>query len=431
MKKLLITGANGYIGQNLVEMALQQGFEVRALVRKNSYLKNQNGLKIFSYDLESKVNDEAFKDVDCIIHLATVTNNKNLTDSQVFDIEAFALNNLFDLAKKFSIKKVIFISSQSATPHAITGYGKSKWKLEEIAKNNSAIIIRPGMVYGKQERALFGLMCKISKLPIVPKFYPKIYIQPIHIDDLCSILLELSINSVINDSFNIASSDQIEITEFLHNIAQYRFYRSFYKIYFPKNCLKIISFLLKKTFLKKFINPQRIDGMLVLEKMQTKNSLERFSTKLISMQEGLRDEVISNQKLQQEGKMMMTYICSVKPREDLFKKYAEALRKSGITKPLAISNFFYKFPSFLKIIDPKSQFLKQSPFKNQDIQKRLKLALLIAESDPKNLDYFILRKSSNILISLFLIAVEVICEIFLRIIFAIFVNPILSSKLKK
>jgi len=81
MKKVLVTGAEGFIGSHLVELLLTRGYEVRALVLYNSF-SNWGWLEDFdsSKNLEIVLGDirdpffckEATKGVDIIFHLAAL-----------------------------------------------------------------------------------------------------------------------------------------------------------------------------------------------------------------------------------------------------------------------------------------------------------------------------------------------------------------------
>jgi len=73
--KILVTGATGFIGQNLVKLLLDKNYEIYCIVRVNSNIsKIDNRAKIFKYDnrIDSLIlfcKDENF---DGIIHLASL-----------------------------------------------------------------------------------------------------------------------------------------------------------------------------------------------------------------------------------------------------------------------------------------------------------------------------------------------------------------------
>jgi dTDP-glucose 4,6-dehydratase len=83
MKKILVTGADGFIGSHLVERLVNQGYKVRAMVLYNSFnswgwldsLNSQirDSIEIFSGDIRDPfcVN-KAVKGCDCVLHLAAL-----------------------------------------------------------------------------------------------------------------------------------------------------------------------------------------------------------------------------------------------------------------------------------------------------------------------------------------------------------------------
>ena len=78
MKKILVTGASGFIGQSLCETLSKSGRSVIGIVRSlNSYLFNENieYVQIKDINLQTKW-EHILKDVDCVIHCAAMAHMK-------------------------------------------------------------------------------------------------------------------------------------------------------------------------------------------------------------------------------------------------------------------------------------------------------------------------------------------------------------------
>lgn len=166
MKKFLVTGGSGFIGTNLVDSFINDGFEVLNLDR-NKPLKEQHvpywkGVDILDYsNLEREIVNF---DPDVIVHLAAITDlNGKTMDYYNANIEG--TQNIVDISKKLnSLKTVLFTSSMYVCkpgyiprnyddykPHTL--YGESKVKGELIVKsikdsNFNWAIIRPTSIWG-------------------------------------------------------------------------------------------------------------------------------------------------------------------------------------------------------------------------------------------------------------------------------------------
>ena len=78
MKKVLVTGSEGFIGQHLVELLLRKGFEVIGVdlcwYNEAFILPNTNKYKLLKLDFHS-LTEDYLKDVDCVCHLAAISND--------------------------------------------------------------------------------------------------------------------------------------------------------------------------------------------------------------------------------------------------------------------------------------------------------------------------------------------------------------------
>ena len=186
--KILITGANGFIGSFIVEEALKQGFETWAAVRKSSskeYLQDER-IHFIELNLSSKaqlIEQLRPHQFDYVVHAAGVTKCLNKADFRRINTEG--TKNLVDalLDLQMPLKRFVFLSSLSVfgaikeqlpydeireddTPKPNTEYGRSKLEAERyidsIGSRLPYIILRPTGVYGPREKDYF-MMAKSIK----------------------------------------------------------------------------------------------------------------------------------------------------------------------------------------------------------------------------------------------------------------------------
>lgn len=183
MKKVIITGANGYLGNVIVERLTKRGVECIKLVR------NPQDANSYTYELRSPIENEAmFSGADYLIHLAhDFSANKSMADSQKINVEGSI--RLFEVAIKHNIK-TIFISSIGSFENCVSNYGKTKFLIEQKLQqyNKENYIIRPGLVYGAKVGGITKALHKLTKLPIVPIVSIKNNFHIVNYTDILSLI---------------------------------------------------------------------------------------------------------------------------------------------------------------------------------------------------------------------------------------------------
>jgi len=168
-KKVIITGANGFLGNRLAEAFINQGITVYALdCIENSYLHHEL-LKFRKCDIEKNVLpfDDELKNADVLFHFAwngVHSDYRNDYERQIKNIPS--LINVLSFAQNLNVSKIIIPGSASEyaasempitgnnTPGAIDGYGAVKAACHVIAsawsiQNKLPLIwVVPSSIYG-------------------------------------------------------------------------------------------------------------------------------------------------------------------------------------------------------------------------------------------------------------------------------------------
>lgn len=142
MKKVIVTGSDGFIGRVLAERLRKTGYEVIGIDRKSGHdIREVSGLLRAG-------------GIDCVFHLAAQTSVFNTNHQQICDDNLDAFYYVCDHCTMYGVK-LVYASSSTAEPSNTTSmYGLSKNFAERYAHiyNREATGVRLHNVYGAQPR---------------------------------------------------------------------------------------------------------------------------------------------------------------------------------------------------------------------------------------------------------------------------------------
>ena len=228
-KKILVTGATGFIGSNLVRELVKKGAIVTVLIRKkkdSSKFKDVK-VKIAVGDLTNyKSLEKAISRVDLIYNLAGSLPYHKLPDTSYWDANVKGVKYLMALAEKNNVKKVVHVStvgiygnnvngvSELSKPNPTDVYSKSKLAGEkEIFKFKkskvAAVIIRPTITYGPYDLrpGFLNLFRFIKKGLFIPIGNGENYFHTLYVGNLVDALILAGIKDNINGEDFIIGDD--------------------------------------------------------------------------------------------------------------------------------------------------------------------------------------------------------------------------------
>ena len=187
--KLAITGATGFVGGRLLELALAEGHEVRALTRRSQPAREGVTWVDGALDRPESL-DELCRGVDAVIHVAGVINSPDPAGFEAANVTGTAA--MLEAAEKAGIRRFVHVSSLAAREPKLSIYGASKAGSEALIGSSplSSAIVRPPAVYGPGDRETLDLF-RMAKRGFI-LLPPEGRLSLIHVDDLARLLLALA-----------------------------------------------------------------------------------------------------------------------------------------------------------------------------------------------------------------------------------------------
>lgn len=248
-KTVLVTGANGFIGQALVQSLCHEGYNVRATVQDEraiaSFQSHPFKPQIHRVGELSQTTPwtDALMGADVVIHCAARAHVLHETEPDPLStyrrVNRDATLHLATMAHHQGVNRFIFLSSigvlgqssgntpftDDSTPNPTSPYAVAKWEAEQaiMALNTpmDRVIIRPPLLYGPGVKGNFARLIHIARrMPLLPfgaVHNKRHFLSVANLVDFIQTVL--ACNTPIHDTFLIADKEAVSTTELLKTMA--------------------------------------------------------------------------------------------------------------------------------------------------------------------------------------------------------------------
>jgi NADH dehydrogenase len=224
--KVFLTGATGFVGQNMLGRLLDEGHTVRALVRDPAKVGElaQSEVELVPGDVVAGTGvDQSMHGCHAVIHLVGIIVEKG---SNTFErVHHLGTRNMVEAAKRAGIRRFIHMSALGVRADGVAAYQITKWRGEEEVRRSGLpyCILRPSLSFGPGDGFVTQMIATMRSAPVfrpvpgngLPKF------RPIFIDDVTACFARaLTAEAATNQTIELGGPDELTLNQVLAEIAR-------------------------------------------------------------------------------------------------------------------------------------------------------------------------------------------------------------------
>jgi nucleoside-diphosphate-sugar epimerase len=286
--RLLVTGANGFVGQALCTESLGRGFAVRAAVRSAESTVEDTSETVVVGAIDGATDwNEALRDVDVVIHLAARVHvmHDEAADplAEFLTVNLHGTANLARQAARAGVRRLVYVSSIKVNGEQTTGtgafaesdpadpqdpYAASKWAAEQELHRIAAetglevVVVRPPLVYGAGVKGNFiSMLDALAKGMPLPLASVHNLRSLIYVGNLVDALIACALHpGAAGQTYVVSDGEDISTPELLRRLGE-AMGRSARLFPCPPAALKVVGRLTGRSGqIERLLGALRVDG---------------------------------------------------------------------------------------------------------------------------------------------------------------------------
>ena len=300
--RVLVTGANGFIGIHAVRQLLDEGHAVRGLVRPgaddgNTRLLTEWGCDVLRADLVRPGEaDSALEGVDGVVHL--IGSIRRPRRGSFEEMHGGQTQALIAAVQRSRVQRVVHVSAPGARAGAKSDYLRTKFLAEELVRSCGVdwVILRCSLVVGRRVgerdsklmRRLFTMAREKSKMPVLGS--GETILQPVHVANLAEIIaLALAKEEVRNRVIGIGGPEALTMNQIVAGILEAAGCPDKPVKHIPMPLVHILARVLPLVMSDPPFEKAQVQAMEETERIDFGEMIRAFPIRLIRFQDAVRD----------------------------------------------------------------------------------------------------------------------------------------------
>jgi len=297
--KVLVTGATGFVGREIVRGLPRAGHETHILTRdgyldRTQAVERELSVQIhFGNILNPDSLQRACQGMGAVIHLVGIISE--VGENTFENIHTLGTQNVVTAARQAGVRRFVHMSALGTRPNAAARYHQTKWAAEEIVRGSGLdwTIFRPSIIYGAGDQFVnrFARMARCSPvLPVIGDGQAKL--QPVPVADVAACFVKAPGEPrSIGQTYDLCGRDVLTFEAVLDTIMDVTG-RKRLKLHIPGALARFQAAMLEFIFcrLRGKASPLNRDQLLMLKEDNVGNAQpanELFGLKPISFREGI------------------------------------------------------------------------------------------------------------------------------------------------
>lgn len=224
--QILITGATGFVGREVLRQLHAGGHRLRLLARNARSAGNRLPIPVNEIEFhEGNVTDARSltgiaQDCEAVIHLVGIISEVGKT---TFDnLHVNATRNIIAAAQGAGVRRYLHMSALGTRPHAVARYHQTKWEAEEAVRQSGLnfTIFRPSIIYGPEDHFV-NLFARMSRwTPVLPVMGDgRNLFQPVAVENVARCFVgALSEPGSVGRAFDVCGPERLNFNDILDAI---------------------------------------------------------------------------------------------------------------------------------------------------------------------------------------------------------------------
>lgn len=218
---ITVLGGGGFVGRYVVQQLLARGARVRIAQReprKALFLKPLGGLGQTQF-VAADVRDaasiaRAVQGSDAVINLAG-----SFDDMKA--VQADGARHVAAAAQAAGVPVLVHVSALGADPESLSAYGRSKGEGEAAVRATfpSAAILRPSIIFGREDHFINRFAALIRFSPVIPVIAPNTQFQPVYVGDVADAVVAALGETAAGKIFELGGPQVLTMAALQHWIA--------------------------------------------------------------------------------------------------------------------------------------------------------------------------------------------------------------------